>query len=189
LTPFAGEGAFGVCIAEAVNCREDPADHTIRLGFTLPAGYEAAAHAHPLIWGPGGKTGLVLLRGGNLYSDPCHSTPPPDIAVGPTADDFANSLRAHRHLNATAPVDATLAGYAGKYVDLEMPSDIVRCSDGQIYPWEPGLYAQGPNQRWHLWILDVQGVRVVIQSMDYASTPRKQQAELNAIVDSITIER
>ena len=50
------------------------------------------------------------------------------------------------------------------------------------------MYAQGASNRWHLWILDVDGVRVVIQSMDYPDTPAEQQAELQAIVDSIQIE-
>jgi hypothetical protein len=50
------------------------------------------------------------------------------------------------------------------------------------------VYAQGPSHRWHLWILDVEGFRVVIQSMDYASTTPQHRDELQAIVDSITID-
>ena len=46
----------------------------------------------------------------------------------------------------------------------------------------------GPGQRWHLWILDVNGIRVVIQAMDFAGTSAQHQAELRAIVDSIQIQ-
>ena len=56
------------------------------------------------------------------------------------------------------------------------------------YPWEPGIYAQGPGSRWHLWILDVRGIRVVIQSTDYEGTSLARQAELRAIVESIEIQ-
>ena len=38
------------------------------------------------------------------------------------------------------------------------------------YPWAPAFYAQGPSHRWHIWSLDVEGVRVVIQSGDFAGT-------------------
>ncbi len=55
-------------------------------------------------------------------------------------------------------------------------------------PGSRGIYAQGPGERWHLWILDVEGVRVVVQSMDYAGTSAQHRAELQAIVDSIQIE-
>lgn len=55
-------------------------------------------------------------------------------------------------------------------------------------PWESGIYAQGPSNRWHLWVLDVDGARVVVQSTDYAGTSPQHRAELQAIVDSVKIE-
>ena len=39
-----------------------------------------------------------------------------------------------------------------------------------------------------MWVLDVDGVRVVIQSDDYAGTSAAHRAELQAIVNSIRIE-
>ena len=96
-------------------------------------------------------------------------------------------------LEATTPVDVTLAGYSGKYFDLQVPADF--STDAQsnpecpsYRPWEPGIYAKGPSQRWHLWVLDVDGVRVVVHSMDYPGTSSANRAELQGIVDSIKIE-
>ena len=186
MTPFTGVGASTVCMPQALECTEDPADDAFRVTFTVPGGYDAVTNGRPLIFGPGGM-GLIILRGADLYSDPCHSTPPPDIGVGPTVDDFANAIADHPLLDATTPVDVTLAGYSGKYVDLQLPADVSGCTDN-FWPYEPGVYAQGPSHRWHLWILDVDGVRVVIQSMDYPGTPAEQRTELQAIVDSIRIE-
>jgi hypothetical protein len=40
-----------------------------------------------------------------------------------------------------------------------------------------------------VWGLDVDGVRVVVQSTDYAGTSAQRQAELQAIVASTKIER
>jgi hypothetical protein len=189
-TPFidAGEGTLGVCYTQP-GCTEDPADDTIRIAFTVPAGWEGAPRhsvSLPNVGAPDGAW-LVFERGASLYAEPCGNTPPPTIQVGPTVDDFANAVADHPKLDVTTPVDVELAGYRGKYMDLQVPDDISACPDG-YWPWEPGFYAQGPGQRWHLWILDVDGVRVVIRGMDFAATSAQHQAELRAIVDSIQIE-
>lgn len=101
-------------------------------------------------------------------------TPPPGLGCS-----WAGALR--------DPVDVTLAGYSGKYLDLQVPADLAGC---EIYwPFEPGMYAQGPGHRWHLWILDIDGLRFVVQSTDYPGTSPEHRAELQAIVDSVEIGR
>ena len=105
-----------------------------------------------------------------------------DIEVGPTADDFAKALAAHPLLDATNPVDVTLGGFSGKYLDLQLPADISKCD---VYlPWAPAFYAQGPSHRWHIWSLDVDGVRVVIQA---GTSPGRctRLAEMHAIIEWI----
>ena len=187
-TPF-GPGGMGVCFGQ-VGCTETAADDTIRLTFTVPDGWVGGSvHA---IYPSEGKAppagaGLIFSRGGGLYAEPCGDEPPPNIPVGPTVDDFVSALVAHPKVDVTTPIDVTLGGYAGKYVDMQVPSDISACP-ASYFPWEPGIYAQGPGSRWHLWILDVEGIRVVVQSTDYVGTSPQRQAELRAIVESIQIE-
>jgi hypothetical protein len=138
---------------------------------------------------PPAGAGLLLGRGAWLLSDPCIQTGQPivpDIAVGPSVDDFANAIENHPRLDATEPVDVTLAGHSGTYIDLHLPADISMC---ELYrPWYPGIFAQGPNHRWHIWILDAEGLRFVVQSTDHAGTSAEHRSELEAIVHSITIE-
>ena len=43
------------------------------------------------------------------------------------------------------------------------------------------------NHRWHIWSLDVDGVRVVIQNGDFAGTLPEDLAEMHAIIVSIQI--
>ncbi len=137
----------------------------------------------------------MFQRGAWLLSDPCKYIAA-DVPVGPTVADFVDAVAEHPILDTTAPVDVTLAGYAGKYFELQVPADISMCetdpgdpSRGPIYrPWEPGIYAQGPGQRWHMWVLDVDGVPVVVQSSDFAETAEQRRTELHAIVESIKIE-
>jgi len=177
----------------ASGCSDPRSDDSTRITLTVPDGW--AGIDPTAIWLAGqGSTApsgaaLVFGRGAWLHSDPCltaENEGAPDIPVGPTVDDFASAIADHPTLDATTPVDVTLAGYSGKYIDLQLPADISACHP--YFPWEPGIYAQGPSQRSHLWILDVDGIRIVVQSMDYASTSAERRAELQAIVDSIRIE-
>ena len=167
----------------------------MRIMFMVPDGWAGLTGATSSIWldeignGPPGGAGLLFDRGAWLVSDPCTKANhfiPPDVAVGRSVDDFANALVDHPLLDVTDPVDVELAGYSGKYVDLQVPADLSKC---EVYrPFDPGLFAQGPSHRWHLWILNVDGLRFVVQSTDYAGTSAEHRSELQAIVDSITIE-
>ena len=123
-----------------------------------------------------------------MYGDPCHAVLPTEMSVGPTVDDFASALADHPLLDVTTPTDVALAGYPGKYVDIQLPTDLTACTNSQYRPWDPGIYAQGPSERWHLYILDVEGTRVVIQVIDYATTSADDLAKLQSVVDSIKIE-
>lgn len=173
-------------------CSDPSAADDIRFTIDVPEGWAGVSGLN--VWlatakatAPSGAS-VGFGRGSWLHSDPCRTdTALPDVKVGPTVDDFANALADHPNLAVTAPVDVTLAGYPGKYVDLQVPPDISRCPTS-YFVWEPGIYAQGPGQRWHLWILDVDGVRVVVQGTDYAGTSPQHQAELQEVVDSIRIE-
>ncbi len=186
-TPFAGADAFGVCEGQP-GCTEAPADDSIAFTVTVPNGWSVSELGG--IWAdsnaPPDGAMLIFWRGGWLYEDPCNASGSPSVEVGPTADDFAAALADHPLFDATEPVDVTLDGYAGKYVDVTAPSDIDQCV-GEYRLWDPGIYAQGPDHQWHLWILDVEGIRVVVQTMDYPGTSADRQAELQAMVDSIEI--
>ncbi len=193
--PFAPPYGNGVCHdPPQPGCSDTALDDTIRFAFTVPDGWASndsgAAITKPAtgIVAPTGM-GLLFHRGGWLYSDPCIKVATqelPDIPVGPSVDDFANALANHPLLDATTPTSISLGGYSGKYVDLQLPSDIT-CTFG-YYPWAPSMPAQGPSHRWHLWILDVEGIRVVVQTTDFAGTTVSDLAEQQAIVDSIQIE-
>jgi hypothetical protein len=172
-----------------VPCSAPPcptSDDSIHLTIDVPSGWSGAAPA--AVWiaenaAPGGAA-VGVNFGGDLPRDPCLQTDL--IDTGSTVDGFANAIAAHPVLDATDPVDVSLSGYSGKYIDLRLPADLSSCPE--FRPWEPGIYAQGPNHQWHLWILDVAGTRVVVGSMDYPGTSAQHRAELQAMVDSIQIE-
>ncbi len=177
----------GMCyVPPQPGCTETDADNTIRVTVTVPDGWSGIDTA---VWlgenQPPSGAALGFGRGAWLLSDPCKPMNA-DIPVGPTVADFVDAVAQHPVLDTTPPVDVTLAGYSGKYFDLQFPADLSTCP--QYRPWEPGIYAQGPSHRWHLWVLDVDGVRVIVQSMDYAGTSEQRRTELQEMVDSIQIE-
>lgn len=195
-TPFAPGKPYTSCMAPPQPGCSESEDDSIRFTLTVPDGWAGVDSA---VWlaseensAPGGAA-MGFGRGGWLHSDPCLTRArllagvQPDLAVGPGVDEFANAIADHPLLDATDPVPVTLGGYSGKYVDLQLPADLTGCEES-FYPWEPGIYAQGPGHRWQLWILDVDGVRVVVMETDYAGTSAQRKAELEAIVQSIQIE-
>jgi hypothetical protein len=136
---------------------------------------------------PPGGAFVGLYPGGNLYSEPCltDEEADADVPVGPTVDDLVTALVDHSSLDVTDPVDVTFAGYSGKYLDLTVPEDISECALYQ--PMDHHIYAQGPRQRWHMWILDVDGTRLVVETNDYPGTSAERLAEEQAIIDSLQI--
>ncbi len=127
-----------------------------------------------------------------------------DPPVGPSVDDLANALAKQPLRNGTTPIPVTLAGFSGKFLELTVPAsvDLGTCSKvagasastpGAFVTWVGpagddynGLAAPGSHDR--VWILDVDGVRLVLDATDYASATSEDKAELQSIIDSIHIE-
>jgi hypothetical protein len=131
---------------------------------------------------------VAFLETSNIYSDPCESLGDPDVDAGTTADQLADAFIAQAAYEASV-TDITLDGYSGKKVELQLPSDFdAACPRDEYYVFEGGPYPQGADNRWHFWILDVEGSRLVIFGHDFPDTPAPIQAGIQSIVDSVEIE-
>jgi hypothetical protein len=162
----------------------------MQMTITVPDGWSGNDSAG--VWlddnAPPGGAALGFNRGGWLFSEPCRKpdTGDPDVPVGSSVDNFVNALASHPILDTTEPTDVAVDGYRGKAIDLVVPDDISQCE--AYRPWVPMIYAQGPGHLWHLRVLDVDGNRIIIGTMDYAATDPQRRTELQAMVDSIQIE-
>jgi hypothetical protein len=203
IQPFVGPG--GLCVGQA-GCTEAGAeDDSIRITLTVPDGWtglESSIVPTVESYAPPGGGGLLFGRGGWLYtvSQVCGGSGPapppgPTIPTGTTVDEFVTALVDHPDLDVTSPVDVTLGGYSGQYLELQAPANIATNQDdpepgtcAYYFVWEPGIYAQGPNALWRIWVLDVDGVRVVVRSDSFPGTSQQVQDQLQAIVDSIQIQ-
>jgi len=186
----------------------------LTVSFTVPIGWSgfpdwAVLGPEPTDEPRGNGVGFLSASG--LFSDPCHwdtkgdgSWPQQgDVIVGPTAADLAEALLVPgRSYTATALPDTTVDGYPAKRVDLQLPADVdfktcdevSSVGDGSYWVWGTShsggsdLFAQGPGNRFHLWIIDIEGVRMLIDVNDYAATSGADQDAAQRIVDSVTID-
>ncbi|MEX0626031.1 MAG: hypothetical protein WD402_05765, partial [Chloroflexota bacterium] len=119
--------------------------------------------------------------GFNVYGDPCQwSTTIPETPAT-TPDEIAAAFAAQASTDATAPVDVTVGGFAGKTITLHVPMsfDLPNASreekfadcDNDVFAFygvegETGeaRNAQGAGQVDELWILDVNGAIVILDA-------------------------
>ena len=141
----------------------------------------------------------------NVYGDPCHwSTTIPETPAT-TPDEIAAAFAAQASTDATAPVDVTVGGYAGKAITLHVPMsfdlpDATReekfadC-DNNVFAFygiegETGdaRNAQGAGQIDELWILDVNGAIVILDAALSPAVPADLVEEVRSMAESATFE-
>ena len=125
-----------------------------------------------------------------VYADPCRRTATaPEI--GPTVDDLVAALADQRHTEVTVdPEPVSLDGHHGVVLEVTVPDEVTRCDDdGRYVFWEgsPGdAHHQAPaGTTERLWILDVDGMRVVLVAAASANVPASDVSELAAMVESV----
>ena len=119
-------------------------------------------------------------------TDPCRPATTTD--VGPTVDDLAQALVQQRGPS-TRPRPVELAGHRGLRLEVSISPDmtLAQCPDGQYSLWKD--LEQGPTDLAnHLWILDVDGTRLVVVVTEFPDQPDGQLEELIAIAESIRFE-
>ncbi|MGI9028837.1 MAG: hypothetical protein ACR2HP_02475 [Ilumatobacteraceae bacterium] len=151
-------------------------------------------------WGIGkDDTGFVTFsRPPAVFSDACHSSD--GFHPGPvtTLDGLVGALSEQGGwVDVTTPSDITVDGYAGKAFQRTAPAEFVDCSTAfaPFRSWEyddpggKGWSYYEPGETETLWVLDVEGTVIVLNTRFTAGRPVAAQAELAAMLDSIRIDR
>jgi hypothetical protein len=171
-----------------------PVEPSLQITVTVPAGWD------PFDVGVLRRSsdsprhmGLLFEIPNGVYVDPCHSSRGL-VPVGATVDQLATALANQRRRHGTTPTGVTLDGYAGEYVELAVPAhiDFGSCDGGRFNSWlSPGgdREQQGPGQHDELWVLDVDGIRLVMDATFMPGTTAADRAELARVVASVHIER
>jgi hypothetical protein len=171
----------------------------MRVSLAVPRGWDVWVLGGGIIdprhrgeWPSG--TGIGFYQVEEVYADPCRWERGTMPSIGPSAADLAAALARQPDRGANTPTDAELDGFTGKLVRLHVPSDVdfSDCSQddfrgvGEFRSW-PGRYHQGPEQVDEVWILDVEGERLVIDAWWFPQTSASERAKVLDIVESIRI--
>lgn len=184
-----------------------PVDVTVRVPqgwtsgspFTGSVGIERSLEADGA-GGIGPRMHLNLWMVNNVIADGCSSTgiAPAEVdpPIGPTVDDLVAALTSIPEVVAT-PADVALDGWDGTRVDLTTREDLTDCEFVRLWNWQgTGVGPEGDlwsmstalGAHHQLWILDVDGLRLVVDASYLDGTSTELQAELQEIVASIDIE-
>jgi hypothetical protein len=137
--------------------------------------------------------------------DPCHWHGNL-VDPGPTVEDLVSALSAQKMRHATKPIDVTLGGHDGQYLEWSVPDDMVVTGDADfkgcdVEPSNGHLdfvswtgnsqgerYQQVAGQVDRLWILDVDGQRLVVDATYSPDTSEAVRDELGRIAESLRFE-
>lgn len=186
----------------------EPAATDMRVYYTIPTeGWMSWFGAFKFGQGtvdPPPTVGLSIINVTNVVVDGCTDHSGTSPRVGPTVDDMAMALAALEPFElTTAPTAVTAYGFSGTYLELTVPDIAFEvsgedpvftdCSDGELWSWigAPLSFAyhgySHPGQVEELWLLDVDGQRLMIVAGTSPGSSEADIAELRSILDSIEI--
>jgi hypothetical protein len=157
----------------------------------------------------GGHVGVSITTVTNLVTHGCTDHSWQDPPVGPSVGDLAAGLADLAPFRVTSPPkEVTIYGYSGKHLKLTVPDlpveevgddrRFTECEEGNLKSWVAAVdteegdafygYNAEPSRTEEFWILDIEGTRLMIEANRSPASPRKDVAEMRAILDSIRIE-
>ncbi len=149
---------------------------------------------NPVVFGTDGGQGISTWTVRNVYAEPCRwAGTLLDPPIDPSVDGLVAGLTSQKDRHATAPTDVSLSGFTGKYMELTTPAriDLADC-DGRRVPEAGSIGGDRgttePGQRDLLWIVDVGGTRLVIDSALGPDTTPQDRVDRTQMVESIRIE-
>ena len=137
-----------------------------------------------------------------VYATPCHWRSKPLVDPGRNVSGLASALASQPLRDATSPRDVELDGMRGKFLEWSVPTNVAfdwsvpgdslftDCDDDTFQSWTASgwngdRFQQAPGQVDRLWILNVDGVRLVVDAYYLAGTTDDDRAELERVVNSI----
>ena len=149
--------------------------------------------------------GVSVWDVGVVPKDPCHwkdtSADP-----GPSVEELVRAIVAQRSRDASEPEPVTLDGHEGMFIEWSVPSDLIVTGDADFEGCDSerpeghedfvSFFGDGFGERYQqvagqvdrLWILDVDGQRLVVDATYSPDADEAAREELQAVVESIRFE-
>lgn len=152
----------------------------------VPKGFDEAATWYVVSHDHHEFLGLWTVSGADR--DACRGGSHDSYDPGPSVEDLADALAAQTSTRSTSPEPVSLAGYHGLYVELRSPPDLRKCDP------EPGLWTSGPTggrgiygdgQVDLVWILDLDGQRIVVNASYSPGSTASDIDKLSSMVESL----
>ena len=163
LTDAAGDAALAPGWY-AIGFSSDQPDAPMVL-IEVPAGYQGRGDGYEIAADDDGGSfrHLDTWTVAEVATQPCGDTAWVD--PGPGVDDLADALAALPIWESTRPVPRTIGGHEGVFMELNVPADIPAECPGTLVSWRDhlgGTQGIGPGKRQLLWILEVDGQRLML---------------------------
>jgi hypothetical protein len=175
-----------------------------RITIDVPEGYEGVEYgvgagagasvlkSPPSV--PGRDTGVSLYDVGYAFADACDWSG--TLSPISSADELVAALGGQQGLRPSSPTDVVVSGFDGTFMELTVPAQakLDRCTAGRMQAWaltgdgDDWIWLNNPRQHDLLWILEVDGVPLVIDAFLAPSASAQDRAELLQMVDSIRID-
>ncbi len=153
-------------------------------GFRGPQGYE-----------PPQGTGLRFYTVGNLLNNPSDVNDGlQDPPVGPTVDHLIEAIVDQSEWTASIPSDTTIGGFPARHVRITIPdgAELDPRNGGSFFLFQDEgagqIWGLAAGQMFEVYVVDVEGERLVLDAFHYPGTSEADFAELQAVVDSIRID-
>jgi len=174
--------------------------NTERFTFTVPDGW--TTDSNTFITKNGEEPGEVLLTPWvltHIFSDACQweDTRQSLLDAGETVDELVSLLVDQEGRQASAPTEVMLGGFPATRIELTVPADLdtTTCTNGNLRYWpgpgpdmSSGLCCNPPGNTDVVYVVDVDGKRLVVVARHYPDSSDEDRAELQAVVDSIEID-
>jgi hypothetical protein len=156
-----------------------------------PEGYQGLGGWTFVTGAPFHAMGFVTAT--RVPPDPCVSHEPDkfDAAVnpGPSVTDLARALVAQKGVETSEPVPVTVGGHDGLYLTYRVAKgiDVTSCQERafDIFSTGPGSWwLEASRERAAIWILDVDGDRVVLAWVAVPGVTQAQMREMTRMVRS-----
>lgn len=161
--------------------------------FDVPADFQGHQQ---WIWFDGGDDGgenefgqMMYLAPTSVPSDPCRPGRPgrPGPELGDGVEAVARALAAQSRTSTTRPVEVSLDGHDGLYLELTTPAQPCPGGDDAFVSLAGvGNRELDPSSTDRYWILDVDGHRVVISAMTLHDATRSAVRRVRGIAETVS---
>ena len=173
---------------------DDPFPARIRI--TVPSGWHAFGATETLAGictnacEQPDRVALAFWIVTNVYADPCDRAGLADPPIGESVDDLVAALVDLPRREATAPRAESIRGYPATYLELTADGTLGDCALPGFRAWTAGteFRESPPGERDRLWILDVDGTRLMVDIAWPPNASAEDVAELETVIESLRIE-